>query len=53
MKEFAGTTGLILNEPLLQEKGRKEGPVFPCPGGMLNPFLWMRRWWAKDRIFLI
>lgn len=31
MKEFAGTTGLILNEPLLFEKGRKGRSGFSMP----------------------
>ena len=31
MKEFAGTTGLILNEPLLLEKGRKGRSGFSMP----------------------
>ena len=31
MKEFPGTTGLILNEPLLMEKGRKGRIAFSLP----------------------
>ena len=31
MKESLGTTGLILNEPLLWEKGKKERSGFPLP----------------------
>jgi len=31
MKEFAGTTGLILNEPLLLEKGKKGRYGFSMP----------------------
>jgi len=31
MKEFAGTTGLILNEPLLMEKGKKGRSGFSLP----------------------
>ncbi len=42
MIDTLGTSGLILNEPLLWEKEEKEGPVFPFPDVMWNPARWIR-----------
>lgn len=42
MKEPLGTNGLILNEPFLWERGKREDPDFLCLIRMLSLLLWMK-----------
>ena len=50
MKEFAGSTGLILNEPLLFDKGKKGRSGISMPRRDVNSPRWMKPSRVRARI---
>ena len=53
MSESQGKTGLIIEEPLLWEKGKKEGAGSPFPGGTLPQRPWIPPSQDRARTFPI